>query len=84
MQGSVRLVGGTIPNEGRVEICDQNAWGTVCDNSWDITDAGVACHSAGYSRFSKMLLWCKYRKASVIIVVVCLLKKTNFFFAQLD
>ena len=66
MQGSVRLVGGTVPNEGRVEICNQNAWGTMCDNSWDIIDADVACHSAGYSRFRKMLLlWCKYRSKLV-------------------
>ena len=45
----VRLVGGNIANEGRVEICINNVWGTVCDNSWSSTDATVVCRQLGYS-----------------------------------
>ena len=29
--------------EGRVEICINNAWGTVCNNAFNIPDALVAC-----------------------------------------
>ena len=47
--GQLRLVGGNVPNEGRVEICINNVLGTVCDDSWSSIDATVVCTQLGYS-----------------------------------
>ena len=47
--GDIRLRGGTNQYEGRVEICNNNAWGTVCDDSWSTSDARVVCRQLGFS-----------------------------------
>ena len=54
--GEVRLRGGTREDEGRVELCMNGVWGTVCDNSWNDTEASVVCRQLGFSRFRKFLL----------------------------
>ena len=51
--GDIRLVGSGVPNEGRVEICMNNVWGTVCDDGWGSTDATVVCRQLGYSTTGK-------------------------------
>ena len=47
--GDIRLRGGTNRFEGRVEICINNQWGTVCDDAWGTADANVACRQLGFA-----------------------------------
>ncbi len=51
-QGDIRLAGGNS-SSGRVEICHNNVWGTVCDDFWDNVDAQVACTQLGFSSQGK-------------------------------
>lgn len=49
--GRVRLVNGNNSaglQEGRVEVCIDNKWGTVCDDSWDKNSATVVCRQLEY------------------------------------
>ena len=53
--GQLRLAGGNVANEGRVEICLNNEWGTICDDNWSTSDANVVCSALGFSDSSKFI-----------------------------
>ena len=55
-RGAIRLRGGTT-TQGRVEICNNNDWGTVCDDFWGTVDAQVACRQLQLSTIGLILLF---------------------------
>ena len=48
--GSLELVNGSSNNQGRLEICINFVWGTVCDNPYysHTNNAKVVCRQLGY------------------------------------
>ena len=49
--GDVRLIGGDNEFGGRVEVCVNRAWGTVCSRSWGSEEARVVCNQLGATTF---------------------------------
>ena len=47
-KGQLRLVGGRLHNQGRLEIFLHGRWGIVCDDLWGMPDARVACRQLGF------------------------------------
>ena len=51
---SVRLIGGTSPNGGRVQVYYNGTWQWVCGEHWDKQDADVVCRWLGYLNSSEV------------------------------
>ena len=51
-QGDIRLVNGTSQISGRLEVCMNNAWGTMCSEQVTSTEAGVVCRQLNASNLN--------------------------------
>ena len=61
-------MGGSADRQGRVEICINEIWGTVCDDMWSNVDAQVACRSLGFSGFGIALTSTFFNSMIIIIL----------------
>ena len=50
----MRLVGGESPNEGRLEVCYFNHWGTVCDDNFGTEEAQLVCRELGFPQEGRL------------------------------
>ena len=69
VNGSVRLADGPTPKEGRVELCENGEWGTVCDDRWSLNDANVVCSVLGYSGASEAPCCARYGEGTGRIIL---------------
>ena len=46
-EGSIRLVNGDNPFQGRLEVFHNKEWGTVCKDGFDMRDLKVVCRQLG-------------------------------------
>lgn len=51
--GDIRLTGERTAHSGRLEVCYNKAWGTVCDFAWGDDDSRVACRQLGFQAYGK-------------------------------
>ena len=78
--GDVRLVNGRHPNEGRVEVCFNETWGTICDYiyispwRWNISEADIVCKQLGYSAAGERIHFIlkPYYHHDLVLGIVCI------------
>lgn len=61
---------GDTEMDGRVEVCLNNIYGTVCGINWDELDAKVTCRQLGYSDSSKIII--QHQNLSIMMIFQCL------------
>ena len=49
IDGDLRLENGRNEFEGRVEMCEEGEWKTVCDKEWGKEEAKVVCRQLRYT-----------------------------------
>ena len=57
--GDIRLVDGSAPNQGRVEVYVNGSWWTVCDDWFGYDEGRVVCRQLGLPQLTQV-----YRRAA--------------------
>ena len=53
-EGDIRLAVSGYSGTGRLEVCVNSTWGTICSNSWESTAASVSCRELGHSPYGRV------------------------------
>ena len=69
--GTIRLQGGT-QTQGRIEVCVNGTWGTICSDFWDNADASVVCKQLGYSQYGMSYVGLSYTFIFDIVLLLYL------------
>ncbi|KAL5466908.1 hypothetical protein EMCRGX_G031067 [Ephydatia muelleri] len=72
LKPKLRLADGINQFEGRVEICLDDQWGTICSNSWSSAMAQVVCTQLGYTINGSMGLFVNNGTSHMGRLEVCL------------
>ena len=56
---------------GKVEICENGTWKTICDPNWTVNDVKVACRELGYIDQGEIL----DQAVSIMHVMCCMIIK---------
>ncbi len=78
IEGDIRLVSINSPLQGRVELCYDGVWATVCGRLWNYADAAVVCRQLGYSS-SGMVIYQKFRYVANLICCLGAVARVSAF-----
>ena len=56
-----------------MEICLNDEWGTVCDQNWNVTDAGVVCRQLNMAYIGTIAI-SEPRFVTLVLLPACLMK----------
>ncbi len=73
-EGAIRLKDGVTAREGRLEICLNKYWGSVCNRGWTQDNGLVACRQAGFETLRKSNYRSLINFIDFVYLIISLLK----------